>query len=368
MKDTGQFLDAIEELEELRGMYKAAATEGPLTLAEYQRQLRDGITTEDDSIFLFLSSEEAATLVKDGRPRVSFVVPRELNSRSEPLRDIQQHLLKIAEMQSIQAHDLESRRLDNKQSHVLPVTKPAKKIVEELQDETKVLNCLDMSIPTLSTVPSFIRDAEGWDLLPFSRTGFTVSKPTEPAPNDLSASSTFQLLASKGAWSMPHIDRAGVVTSVRCEAGEKMWLSWSSRSTADLKGFGLSSRPIGRGVSILLRPGDTLVQPAGTPHAPYTGSLCFMTGNMFTPSQNVDRQVECMVAEAWTGSSITNEEPAKETLIKLDWWAEMMQGESKAWPWPGRERQQTFHAQLSVSCANTKKHCLANLVASNTRN
>jgi hypothetical protein len=93
-----------------------------------------------------------------------------------------------------------------------------------------------------------------------------------------------------------------------------------------------------------------------------------MTGNMFTPSQNVDRQVECMVAEAWTGSSITNEEPAKETLIKLDWWAEMMQGESKAWPWPGRERQQTFHAQLSVSCANTKKHCLANLVASNTRN
>jgi hypothetical protein len=44
-----------------------------------------------------------------------------------------------------------------------------------------------------------------------------------------------------------------------------------------------------------------------------------MKGNMFTPSQNVDRQLECLEAEAWTNSSITNEDPAQKTLETGSW-------------------------------------------------
>jgi hypothetical protein len=151
---------------------------------------------------------------------------------------------------------------------------------------------------------------------------------------------------------MPHVDRAGVVTTVTCHTGQKMWLSWPSQSLDDLKAFGFRGKSNGKGFCIFLQLGDTLVQPASTVHAPYTLELCFMSGNMFTPAQNVDRQLECLEAEAWMNLSITNEDPARETFDKLNWWLQMIndseQGAPSAWPWPDQTGQDKFRASLEV--------------------
>ena len=93
------------------------------------------------------------------------------------------------------------------------------------------------------------------------------------------------------------------------------------------------------------------MQPAGTPHAPYTGpfkNFCFMTGNIFTPAQDVTWQMQCVKAEAWSRHTITNEDPADETEHVLSFWARMMQEKSTAWSWPGQAEQEIYGSAFEV--------------------
>ena len=67
-----------------------------------------------------------------------------------------------------------------------------------------------------------------------------------------------------------------------------------------------------------------------------------MTGKMAAPSQNLDRQVECILAEAWPQSAICNEDMAKQTVAWLDTVSDLMNAGNAAFPWPGEEQVHLF--------------------------
>jgi hypothetical protein len=336
------------DLHQLREMYAQANVSRPLTLAEYRAGVAAGEIHDESDLFLFMSAEEAKEFVADGRLRVSIVVPKELDPSSRSLMDVQAHLKKMAELRTIQVHDIDEPRTGG---FLRPVDRPPATVVADLKQGNKVINVLDISHPTSSAIPSFVDGVPGWDLLTFSRRDSKISKLKASVANDLANSSKFQLLASRNAWSKAHIDRFGVITSVRVEYGDKLWLSWASRSVQNLRKFALSDKPVGKGFVVYLREGDTLMQPAGTPHAPYTGpykDFCFMTGNMFTPAQNVAQQMQCLEAEAWSTYNITNEDPADETEDVLSSWEGMMRNKSTAWPWPNQDEQEVYRKSFKV--------------------
>jgi hypothetical protein len=55
--------------------------------------------------------------------------------------------------------------------------------------------------------------------------------------SDLAASQSFVLLAKAGAWSMPHIDRSGVLSSVEGIEGKKLWLTWTGLAIEELRAY-----------------------------------------------------------------------------------------------------------------------------------
>jgi hypothetical protein len=337
-----------DELRQLKEMYEKSSVSRPLILAEYDAGVAAGDIHDESNVFLFMSVAEAKASVAGGRLRVSIVVPKDLDLSSRPLLDVESHPAKIAQLDTLQVHDIDEPRTGG---FVLPVNRAAAAVVADLKRSDKVINVLDMSQSSSSAIPTFVDGAPGWDLLRWAH-GNNISKQKVSAASDLVNSSQFQLVASNGAWSMPHIDRFGVITSVRVEHGEKLWLSWPSRSTLALQRFALSGQPVGTGFLVYLRQGYTLMQPAGTPHAPYAGpysDYCFMTGNMFTPSQNVDRQIQCLEAEAWSKHEIIDEEPAPETFSVLSFWDRMMREKSTAWPWPSQDGQKDFKKAFKVN-------------------
>jgi hypothetical protein len=343
------------DLHKLREMYAQANVSHPLTLAEYRAGMAVGEIHDESDLFLFMSAEEAREFVADGRLRVSIVVPKELDRFSRPLMDVQAHLKKMAELRTIQVHDIDEPRTGG---FVRPVDRLPSTVIADLKKSNKVINVLDISHPTSSAIPSFVDGVPGWDLLTFLRGDLKISKLKTSVATDLVNSSKFQLVASNGSSSMEHVDRFGVITSVRVEYGDKLWLSWASRSVQNLRKFALSGKPVGKGFVVYLREGDTLMQPAGTPHAPYTGpykDFCFMTGNMFTPAQNVARQMQCLEAEAWSAYNITNEDPADETEVILGFCEDMMRNKSTAWPWPNQDEQKVYRNSFKVGYKSDAK-------------
>jgi hypothetical protein len=352
------YLSVTRDLNKMIQMFEGANVTGPRTLQEHQVGLDSGTMTDNDETFLFLSADQATELLRNGRPRVSIIIPRVLDPRAARLLDVNQYLKKLAELHTLDVHDIDERIARSEaEPHLHPFTRSARSVVHDFLTGGKLLNCLDLSDTTSGTVPTPILHADGWDLLGHSNPiGKNSKKSNAIRTGDLYASSKFQLLACKDVFSMPHIDRAGVVTTVQVHHGDKLWMSWASRSNEDLKRFGVNEVPVGKGFQVLLREGDTLIQPAGTPHAPYTGpnsSMAFLTGCMFTPSQNLDRQMQCIEAESWTNSSITNEDFAEDLPDILARWKAMMERDSPAWPWPDKTAQAAFLSAYRVCSSCT---------------
>ena len=119
--------------------------------------------------------------------------------------------------------------------------------------------------------------------------------------------------------------------------------------------FGWHGRPTGEPFQIYLNPGDTIIMPAGTVHEVVTGPTephAFVSGCMFTPSQNVKRQTQCMLAEAWADHQITNEEPSIEIVTKTEKWFSLMKEGRGDGVWPCADDQALVERYIKVTLHN----------------
>ncbi|CAJ0549911.1 Ff.00g065060.m01.CDS01 [Fusarium sp. VM40] len=75
--------------------------------------------------------------------------------------------------------------------------------------------------------------------------------------------SAFQLLASKGAAHLLHVDRHGVYTTALTEEEKQLWLIWPGLTLEDLQSMHVHDG----GIAVLVDQGDMLIQPPNMLHA-----------------------------------------------------------------------------------------------------
>jgi hypothetical protein len=295
---------------------------------------------------LFLTADQARMILDDGQPRISVLVPAKLDLGSTPLLDADRALTKLKIYSELTTHNFLGRTIHYLHARVLPT----EKVIQLLQDKEKRINVVQRGAEVINSTPSFVTELDGWDYLPFMREDLQLSKPSSYNERDASLSVVTRYFSSYGSWTVPRIERGGFVISVRVEAGARLWISWPPATQEQLKQFGKERTPKGFPKGLLLRPGDTLIHPAGTPYASVAigEGVTVTTITTFAPTQDLARQLECLHAEAQTNSTITNSDRAYDIKAKLEKACKLMASGNRAWPWPPVAEQSRIQQLMKV--------------------
>lgn len=218
-------------------------------------------------------------------------------------------------------------------------------------------NILNLDGYKANPQPWFLASQDNFQVMRTVKEDNHAGKPDRAAEADLSNSSTFQLCASKGAWSMPHIDRHGVTTSVFCDSGEKIWLVWPHMMRSCLKSWAGSQDycPPLRPMVVYLRPGDLLIMPPSTVHAPYSLTDVIMTGTMHWDSRYMVHVPAISLLET-DYPTVTNEDPSLECVKKLRVIEKCWRDKQGPWEFGTTDNLNLFSRRLDVSIPPSR-HC-----------
>lgn len=162
---------------------------------------------------------------------------------------------------------------------------------------------------------------------------------------DWSSGLHFLILGTKGTWSSQHIDHHGVITVITCEEGCKVWLVWPQMQWADLENYIATGEVATRPFAICPRPGDSLIMPAGTLHAPMSLETTLMSGHTFWDSRDMARTMELAWLEK-IDPSLTNEGEAKEFTEKIERFAGLWRERSDVFPLGTEEQREKVEVFL----------------------
>ncbi|KAM0231613.1 hypothetical protein ACHAPO_008461 [Fusarium lateritium] len=370
---------------------QAQAPEPPSLIAEYeskaakaledakalyvtqQRESRKNSRAELDSVEMIkylekcslgkiISAEEYLRINPDSRPKDSVVVcdmeqGGRILDRAPPLipmlvvegrgarrMTISEFLVVLRAREHLDVHDFRAS-IDKKSRAYQPKRLKSGKALD-LYDERRdakgePVNFLNLGLIKDNAVPECFRDRMEYKMIELARTN--NGKLEEPAFNDFDDCTGFQLLASKGAAHLAHIDRHGVYTTALNEEGKKLWLLWPNVPLEDLQG----DVPDG-GIAIFIDEGDMLIQPPNTLHAPITLEDCLMTGTMHWHSSHLLSILQYTKAEI-ENPALTNEAMARQFIPKMTILLELWKNDPKAYPWPPqKDLEEAFHI-LDVS-------------------
>lgn len=138
-------------------------------------------------------------------------------------------------------------------------------------------------------------------------------------PSDIISCEAFNLLASTGSFSRPHVDYVGGTwVRVLSPASLKLWNMAVHMTEADRREFerkGASYVPSeGKAVAVPLQQGDLLIMPPGLSpvHAPLTLTPCLMDGGMFWDQHRIIKILKNMCSAALNPD--TTNEPTPQQL------------------------------------------------------
>ncbi|RSL55929.1 hypothetical protein CEP51_014473, partial [Fusarium floridanum] len=172
---------------------------------------------------------------------------------------------------------------------------------------------------------------------------------------DLNNCASFQLLATKGAIHLPHIDHHGVYTTTFNEEGDKLWLMWPGLGLQGLSQWRQASQIPDGGVAIHIPQGWTLIQPPSTLHAPLTTQDCLMTGTMHWHSTlllDILKQTKLEVQDP----GLTNEPMAHQFTKKMKAILDLWEKDNPAYTWPPREQLAECHEILEADGCKCHEH------------
>jgi hypothetical protein len=200
------------------------------------------------------------------------------------------------------------------------------------------LNCLDLAGTAPNPDPPCYVRIPSLHLLGKVAAGGHGGKMHYMRNNDLAASQSFMLLAKAGAWSMPHIDRSGVLSSVEGIEGKKLWLTWTALTIEELEAYDESAADAPRAyqeappsrsndeaftkwqqnyasaprihpIAPLIDAGDVYLQPSGGLHSPYSFTNVLMHGTMHWDSRDIERIMQLAMLETHHRPVTNEDEP-----------------------------------------------------------
>ncbi|RSL91941.1 hypothetical protein CDV31_015371 [Fusarium ambrosium] len=223
------------------------------------------------------------------------------------------------------------------------------------------INLLNMSRKIDNVVPDCLANLFDYRLIESIEedNGKSVTKESF---GDLNDCASFQLLATKGAIHLPHIDHHGVYTTTFNEEGDKLWLMWPGLGLQGLSQWRQTSQIPDGGVAIYIPQGWTLIQPPSTLHAPLTTQDCLMTGTMHWHSTlllDILKQTKLEVQDP----GLTNEPMAHQFTKKMKAILDLWEKDNPAYTWPPREQLAECPPisgfKMAANAMNTATHARA---------
>lgn len=300
-KYTREASSAVERFKEIvTTQYKNAPVESRARedYRQYQPILREGnlgtpITAEEYSKsawiaptdkFVFCSAEQARALFEQGPPLLPILIPAELNIPESTHRRSNENTRDY--LTTRRTVDLQVYRKVGPEKELADNMKSCEAINRLANPEIfGPTNALNLLIPEDNAVPSCLSGLRNWDLL--LSTVPDNGKPQTMIRTGWEASARFDLLASAGAVSQKHTDRGGVITTVFCNEGEKLWPVWPGLQLEHLRAYCEDLETRSPGVLLYMTAGDLLIQPQGTLHSPGTIRETNMRGTMHLHTHQV---------------------------------------------------------------------------------
>ncbi|KAK8076094.1 hypothetical protein PG994_003366 [Apiospora phragmitis] len=261
--------------------------------------------------FVICLTEEAKVLLEAKSPQVPILILTELNKDDSRL-SLDRYLDYLRAFPTLDIHDFQDEIPDDV---ITPRSVDLATAISMFRDHSRApINMLNPRGYKANPVPSCLAGLPDYAIMEYARE--QSGKLEHSKIFDLADSVTFYLCGKKGAFSMPHIDRHGVHTTVFIDDGLKLWAFWPAAELVDWAESG--SLPSAPGVSLYLYLGCILLQPRGTIHAPYSMTDVLMSGTIYP--------------------HITNEDMAKEFVAKVGLIRSLWQSKSPAWSWGSDEQ------------------------------
>ena len=301
--------------------------------------------------YVVCSMKEAEAILQVGSPMVPIIVPAGLEpgSRTESIDDYLNHL---SSKDTLDVHFFNKETSDI-DPQLLPCALPASEAISQFKyPNTGRLNFLSLSAGKSNTVPRCLQNLRAYNLISSLRNDNQSGKQVTERFCDLSACSGFQILQKRDVFSLAHLDRYGVITTIFCEEGEKLWMTWPAISHAEITSWADSTKdmPAESAFPLSLQPGDLLIQPAGRVHAPYSMIEVLMTGTMHWDSREMLNVLELSTLER-EYPKITNEDTAQDFLERIMDVHFLWQRKSIGWPWASLEKFTRFEQLIQVSAS-----------------
>ncbi|KAH7111244.1 hypothetical protein EDB81DRAFT_621663, partial [Dactylonectria macrodidyma] len=305
------------DLESFRPLMQSVTVGTPITAADYSLLLsQDQIVGPTDK-FVVCSMDEARAAFR-ASPRLPVLIPQVLSNSSPGDRlSLDAYMRLLLGKKTIDVHDFNAE-LDTEDAPRYPTSMTPQAALDRLErsgiDDAPV-NFLNLHGFKENPVPKCLANAEEYNIL--RQFGLEAGKASKPVSRDLYESTVFQLLAGKGAFHLPHIDRHGVITTVFNDVGEKLWLCWPGLPLRHLATWADVETVPGHGIGIYMQPGDTFIQPAGMLHAPFSMTTVLMTGTMHWHAGSMAKVLELSRFEM-ENPQVTNEPPSSQFQVVVE--------------------------------------------------
>jgi hypothetical protein len=329
----------------------------PMSPSQYRQHLEDA-SFDWHQTLIFCTSREAKELLSEVPLIVPLLVQSEMNDSPAPRNTLSiQHFLEKIEARNedklIDVHDFQSAT----------TTMLVEDAFKRLQSSTTPpINMLSIDAMRDNSTPWELEGLEDFTLLS-DLPKYAAQANRQRPETDLSTKRSWSILGQEGIWSFPHVDEHGMYTAALCEEGKKIWISWNLTKQEREDWARRCNDPDVRehaprvsGYPILMSKGDLLIQPPGTVHAPVSRTNVAMSGWFGWNSKTMLRTAESALLDL-RYDQITNEEPKKELVRKLNHIGNLWRERRRPWTWGPEEELAKYLAVVQVSSISGRRCC-----------
>ncbi|KAF2181253.1 hypothetical protein K469DRAFT_671425 [Zopfia rhizophila CBS 207.26] len=363
------------ELPEYQSILREAIDGKAITYFEYISTDWEGDAPFNRHQYVVCSEKQAEEILKLDPPRLPLLIPATFSTSSSIANiGIDEYLTYLSTKPTIDVHNY-GEDINAREKYIHPTRMSSADAIKLFRDpDTEPVNFLNLAGYRPNPVPACMANLRQYSILRNTMEYDQSGKATEVHPNDLSSCTSFEILGKAGAFHLPHMDHHGVITSVRSEEGDKLWLEWSALQEDEIISWGCTHVLALPSFPVYITDGDIFIQPGGRVHSPFSLTDVHMSGTMHWDSRSMVPVLKQSLLELQY-PTITNEEPAKEFNLKLARIGELWNTHNPYYPWADEESRtefNTFHkdwlaktqpgCNCTTRCGSRKCNCVKNNV------
>ncbi|KAF2182639.1 hypothetical protein K469DRAFT_586189 [Zopfia rhizophila CBS 207.26] len=337
-----------QELPKYQSILREAIDGKAITYFEYITTDWGGDTPFTRHQYVVCSEQQAEAILESAPLKLPLLIPAAFSTTSSMANiRINEYLTYLSTKPSVDVHDY-GEDLDAREKYIHPTIISSADAIKLFRDPNiEPVNFLNLAGYRPNPVPACMANLRQYSILRNTMEYDQSGKATNVHPNDLSSCTSFQILGKAGVFSMPHMDHHGVITTIRSEEGDKLWLECPALQEDEIISWGRDNVLALPSFPVYMTDGYIFIQPGGRAHSPFSLTDVHMSGTMHWDSRSMVPVLEQSLLELQY-PTITNEEPAKEFNLKLARISELWNTHHPYYPWADEESRMEFNTLHKV--------------------